>query len=45
MPKSKVEAVVKGLEDTHRGGFRYPILTDLRHPPTLPPNLEIPKDA
>jgi uncharacterized protein (DUF169 family) len=45
MPKSKVEAVVKGLEDTHKGGFRFPILTDLRHPPTIPPNLEIPKDV
>ncbi len=45
MPMNKVEMVLKGLEDTHRGGFRYPVLTDLRHPPTLPPALQIPKDA
>lgn len=45
MPQSKVEAVIKGLEDTHRGGFRYPILTDLRHQPELPPFLQLPKDA
>jgi len=43
MPPSKVEAVVKGLEDTHQGGFRYPVLTDLRHAPSLPPFLQIPK--
>ena len=45
MPRSKVEAVLKGLEDTHKAGFRYPILTDLRHKPGLPPFLEIPKTA
>ena len=45
MPGSKVEAVIKGLEDTHRGGFRYPILTDLRHAPELPPFLQLPEDA
>ena len=45
MPRSKVEAVLKGLEDTHKIGFRYPILTDLRHRPALPPFLEIPKPA
>ena len=45
MPRSKVEAVLKGLEDTYRAGFRYPILTDLRHRPALPPNMEISKDA
>ena len=45
MPRSKVEAVLKGLGDTHQAGFRYPILTDLRHRPTLPPFLEIPKAA
>lgn len=43
MPQSKVEAVLKGLEDTHKAGFRYPILTDLRHRPALPPFLEIAK--
>lgn len=45
MPPSKIEAVLKGLEDTHKAGFRYPILTDLRHRPALPPMLEIPKAA
>ena len=45
MPRSKVEAILKGLEDTHKAGFRYPILTDLRHQPALPPFLEIPKGA
>ncbi|MBA7674612.1 hypothetical protein ES703_82832 [subsurface metagenome] len=45
MPKSKVEAVLKGLEDTHKAGFRYPIVTDLRHSPTLPSFLQIPKEA
>jgi len=45
IPRSKVEGVLKGIDDTHKAGFRYPILTDLRHRPTLPPFLEIPKDA
>ena len=45
MPRSKAEAVLKGLEDSHNAGFRYPILTDLRHPPTLPPFLQMPKDV
>ncbi len=45
MPRDKVEAVLKGLEDTHKAGFRYPIVADLRHRPTLPPMLEIPKAA
>lgn len=45
MPPDKVEAVLKGLEDTHKVGFRYPILTDLRHRPALPPMLEIPEAA
>lgn len=45
MPRSKVEAVLEGLKDSHRDGFRYPVLTDLRHAPVLPPFLQIPKDA
>lgn len=45
IPQSKVEMVLNGLEDTHKAGFRYPILTDLRHPPALPTFLEIPKAA
>jgi len=43
IPRSKLEAVLKGLEETHKLGFRYPVLTDLRHQPALPPFLEIPK--
>ena len=45
LPKSKIEAVVKTLEDTHKAGFRYPVVTDVRHRPNLPPFLEIPKSA
>ena len=45
MPQSKVEAVSKGLQDTHQGGFRYPVLTDLRHRPELPPFLQLPDEA
>lgn len=45
MPKSKFQAVVEGLANTHKVGFRYPVLTDLRHRPALAPFLEIPKDA
>ena len=45
VPPSKVEAILKGLEESHKAGFRYPILSDLRHPPSLPPFLQIPKDA
>ena len=43
IPKSKIELMMKALEDTHKVGFRYPILTDVRHRPNLPPLLEIPK--
>ena len=45
MPSSKVETVLKGLADTYQAGFRYPILSDLRHIPSLPPAMQIPKDA
>ena len=45
IPSDKVEAVLKGLEDTHKAGYRYPIITDLRHPPSLPPAMEVPKAA
>jgi uncharacterized protein (DUF169 family) len=43
IPKSKIELMMKTLEDTHKAGFRYPVLTDVRHRPNLPPFLEIPK--
>jgi uncharacterized protein (DUF169 family) len=43
IPKSKMDLMMKALEDTHKAGFRYPILTDVRHRPNLPPFLEIPK--
>lgn len=45
MPWGKVEAVINGLEETHKAGFRYPVVTDIRHRPALPPMLEIPKAA
>jgi uncharacterized protein (DUF169 family) len=43
IPASKIEAVIKGLEESQKMGFRYPILTDIRHRPALAPFLEIPK--
>ena len=42
IPRSKVEGLLKGLQDTHKTGNRYPILADVRHYPTLPPFLQIP---
>lgn len=45
MPKSKFEVVTQGLENTHKMGFRYPVITDIRHRPNLPPFLEIPKES
>lgn len=45
IPWSKVEAVMNGLEETHKVGFRYPVLSDLRHAPALPPFLQIPEGA
>jgi len=45
IPKSKIELMMKALEDTHKAGFRYPVLTDVRHRPNLAPFLEIPKNA
>ncbi len=45
IPKSKVDLMMKALGDTHADGFRYPVLTDVRHRPNLAPFLEIPKNA
>ena len=45
IPKSKIELMMKAIEDTHKAGFRYPVLTDVRHRPNLAPFLEIPKNA
>ena len=45
IPGSKIEATMNGLAETHTAGFRYPVLSDLRHAPALPPFLQIPKDA
>jgi len=45
IPGGKVEAVINGLGETHKTGFRYPVLTDMRHAPALPPFLQIPSDA
>ena len=45
IPKSKIDLMMKALADTHTLGFRYPVLTDVRHRPNLPPFLEIPKNT
>jgi uncharacterized protein (DUF169 family) len=45
MPWSKVQTVIKGLASTHKAGFRYPVVSDIRHRPNLPPFLEIPESA
>jgi uncharacterized protein (DUF169 family) len=45
MPWGKVEAVVGGLGETHKAGFRYPVITDVRHRPNLPPFLQVPDKA
>jgi uncharacterized protein (DUF169 family) len=40
IPISQLDAVLSGLEGSHKMGFRYPILTDLRHRPQLAEFLE-----
>ena len=45
MPRDKIEQVVEGLANTHRAGFRYPVIADIRHEPNLPPNMLIPKEG
>jgi uncharacterized protein (DUF169 family) len=45
MPWSKVASVMEGLAATHKAGFRYPVVVDIRHQPNLPPFLQIPEDA
>jgi len=45
VPGDKLDAVMNGLEGTHKMGFRYPVMTDMNHRPALPPFLEIPKDS
>jgi len=42
IPKEKIDAVMNGLESTHKMGFRYPMMTDMNHRPALPSFLEIP---
>lgn len=37
MPMSKVEAIVEGLEGTHRAGMRYPTPSQLTFKPQFPP--------
>jgi len=44
IPKSKVASVMEGLANTHKAGFRYPVIHDIRNCPNLPPFLEISKD-
>jgi len=45
MPGDQAEKLAGALGDTHKAGFRYPVLTDLRHKPELPPFLKIPENA
>jgi len=45
MPWSKVQTVIDGLANTHKAGFRYPVITDIRHRPNLPPFLQVPESA
>lgn len=45
IPKSKIESMMKALEDTHKIGFRYPVVVDVRHRPNLPPFLKMPADS
>jgi len=45
MPRDKLEQVIEGLANTHRAGFRYPVIADIRHEPNLPPNMLIPKES
>ena len=42
MPWSKAEEVILGLAGTHKAGFRYPVITDIRNRPNLPPFLQMP---
>ncbi len=44
LPQDKIEQVVEGLANTHRAGFRYPVVADIRHKPNLPPNMLIPEE-
>lgn len=37
MPRSRVDEVLEGLEDTHRAGQRYPVPTFMRFDPHMPP--------
>jgi len=37
IPRSKADAVLEGLEATHRAGQRYPIPTYMRFDPQMPP--------
>ncbi len=36
IPMAKIEGVLKGLEETHRAGMKYPITSYLKHQPELP---------
>jgi uncharacterized protein (DUF169 family) len=45
MPWNKTEEVIEGLASTHKAGFRYPVITDIRNRPNLPPFLQIQNSA
>ncbi len=41
LPWSMVEECLKGLEMTHKLGFRYPVVSYLRYEAKLPPFLDL----
>ncbi|MDD5312999.1 MAG: DUF169 domain-containing protein [Dehalococcoidia bacterium] len=43
IPASRIEAVIKGLDDTQKMGMRYPVASEIKHRPALAPFLEIPR--
>jgi uncharacterized protein (DUF169 family) len=40
-PAEILAQIIEGLETTHKAGIRYPIPVDVRHEPTLPPQLKV----
>jgi uncharacterized protein (DUF169 family) len=40
IPSSKIDAVLKGLAETHKAGIRYPITSLFNVEPTFPPSYQ-----
>jgi len=40
IPKGKVASMMEGLANTHKAGFKCPVIHDIRHCPNLPPFLK-----